>query len=68
MIAMAVSLIAPVFFFVFSLMQPVTSSLINAISGKGQEGGFLPLLKLPLMIKVLGKVVSRRYNNMNKKF
>ena len=65
MIAMAVSLIAPVF---FSLMQPVTSSLINAISGKGQEGGFLPLLALPLMIKVLGKVVRRRYNNMNKKF
>ena len=41
-----------------SLVKPVASSRINAISrkgvmraGKGQEGGFLPLLALPLMIK-----------------
>ena len=49
-----------------SLVQSVTSSLINAISGKGvirarkrQEVGFLPLLALPLMMKVLGKEVMR---------
>ena len=28
----------------FPLIQPVTSSLISAITGKGQEDGFLPLL------------------------
>ena len=45
-----------------SLIQPMDSSLINAITGKrvvrarrGQEGGFIPLLALPLMMKVLGK-------------
>ena len=50
-----------------SLTQPVGSSLINAISGKraweqekGQEGKILPLLALPLMIKVLpGKGVTK---------
>ena len=43
-------------------MQPVASSLINAITRKGvmraekgQENGFLSLLALPLMMKVLGK-------------
>ena len=35
----------------FSLIQPVASSLINPITGKGQEGRFLPLLALPLMMK-----------------
>ena len=51
------SLIQPV---AFSLIQPVASSLIKAIAGKGvmragkrQEGGFLPLLALPLMIKAI---------------
>ena len=57
-----------------SLIQPVTSSLINSITGKvmragkGQEGGCLPLLLLPLMMKALGKGirrVGRRYNNMD---
>ena len=39
---------------------------------KQQEGGFLPLLTLPLMIKVLGKGVTRegrgydKMNHMNK--
>ena len=54
-----------------SLIQPVASSLINVISGKGQEGGVLPLLALPLMIKVLGKGVRRaekRCNKMDKIF
>ena len=51
-----------------SLIQPVASSLINSITGKGQERGFLPLLALSLMIKVLEKGVrraGRRYNNMD---
>ena len=63
MATMAGSLIAPM---AFSLMQPVVSSLTNAISGKGvttagngQEGGFLPLLTLPLTMKVLRKGVTR---------
>ena len=55
MAPMAASLIAPM---ASLFMQPVASSLINAISGKGQEGGFLPLLALPLMMKVLGKGVT----------
>ena len=58
-----------------SLIQPVASSLTNAItgktvrrSGKEQEGGFLPLLALPLTMKVLRKEVTRTgkgYNNMD---
>ena len=57
-----------------SLMQLVVSSLVNAVTGKGvmraekeQEGGLLWLLALSLMMKVLGKEVTRsgkRYNNM----
>ena len=45
-----------------SMIQPVASSLTNAISeqavitaGKGQENGFLLLLTLPLMIKTVSK-------------
>ena len=38
-----------------SLIQPMASSLINTVTGKGQEGWFLPLLLLPLMMKVLEK-------------
>ena len=53
MAPMAASLLASM---VSSLVQPVTSSLINAITRKG---GFLPLLALPLMIKVLGKEVKK---------
>ena len=41
------------------LLQPIASSLINFITWKGQEGVFLPLLPLPLMMKVLGKVIRR---------
>ena len=48
---MAASLIAPM---ISPLIKPVVSSLINAITGKGQRGG-LPLLALPLMMKVLGE-------------
>ena len=58
-----------------SLIQPVASSFIKVISvkgvtkaGKEQEGGFLPLLALPLMMKILGKGATRtgrRYNNMD---
>ena len=65
--SMAASLIT---YTVSSLTQPISSSFINAITGKGQEGRFLPLLALPLMIKVLGKGVKkagRGYNNMNHK-
>ena len=49
-----------------SLMQPVVSSLINVLTrkrvlraGVGQQGRFLPLLALPLLMKVLGKGVTR---------
>ena len=58
-----------------SLKQSVASSSINAITRKkvmiavkGQEGGFLPLLALLLMKKVLGKGIRRtvkRYSNIN---
>ena len=65
MALMAASFIAPM---ASSLMQPITSSLINSITAKGQEGGFLPLLALPLIMKVLGKGVrraARGYMNKN---
>ena len=59
-----------------SLMQPVASSLIHAVSGKRnmrvgkrQEGGFLALLELLLMIKAIsgkGFIRERReYNNID---
>ena len=61
-------------FMASSLLQPVASSLINAIAGirvrsarKGQKGGFLPLLVPPLM-KVLENGDTRagkEYNNMD---
>ena len=41
-----------------SLTQPVASPLINDITGKGQDGRFLPSLVLSLMMKVLGKGVT----------
>ena len=52
----------------------MATSLVNAISGKGQEGRFLLSLALPLMMKVLGKGFQRTrrgYDNMghmDKKF
>ena len=53
------------------LIKPVGSSRINTISGegvmragKGQEGGFLPLLALPLMIKA--KYVWKRSHKCRK--
>ena len=56
-----------------SLKQIVASSLINVLTGKrvtsagkGPEGGFLPLLALPLMMKVLGKGVTRAGRGYNK--
>ena len=52
-----------------SLIQPIAPSLINSITGKGQEGGFLPLLALLLMMKVLEKGVrSAGRGYMKKKF
>ena len=42
------------------LIQPVASSLINAISRKGPRFGFLPLLALPLMMKVLQKLLQEQ--------
>ena len=60
---MAASLIASM---VSLLIKPVGCSMINAITGKGvmstgkgQEDGFLPLIILPLMMKVLGKIFRR---------
>ena len=68
---MDASLIAPTS---SSPIQPVVSSLIDAITGKGvmragkgQEGIFLLLLMLPLMMKVMKKGVTRagkRHNNI----
>ena len=52
---MVASLIAST---ISSLIQPVTSSLINVITGKGQGGGFLSLLALPLIHKIAGKGVK----------
>ena len=56
-----------------SLIQPVASSLINASTGKrvkrvekGQEGVFLPLLALPLIVKVLGKGVLKALGGYKK--
>ena len=46
-----------------SLIHPLASSLINDITREGQKGGFLPLLALPLTIKIIGKGVRRAYNN-----
>ena len=52
----------------FSLLQPVASPLINAITGKGvrraekgQEGGIILLLPLPLAMKLH---LGRGCNNM----
>ena len=54
-----------------SLIVSIALLLSNATTGKGQEGGFLPLLALPLIMKVLEKrvrVAERRYDNINKNF
>ena len=53
------------------LIAIMTSYLINAITEKTQESGFLSLLALSFMIKVLGKGVARAgrwYNYMDKIF
>ena len=61
------------------LIQPLASSLINAITTTVQEGGLRPLLALPLLINYMsGKVVTRArkrlrrtrrvYDNMDKNF
>ena len=56
-----------------SLIAPMASSLVITITGKRviragkeQEGGILPLLALPLMMKVLGKGVRRAGKGGNK--
>ena len=56
MATMAAPLIVSV---VSSLIQPIVSSSINSVTGKLQEGGFLSLLALPLMMKVLKKGIRR---------
>ena len=56
MASIAASLIAPM---ASSLTQPAPFSLINSISGKWQEGGFLLLLVLPLRMKVFEKEIRR---------
>ena len=58
-----------------SLMQHVVSSFIYSVTGKRvirtekeQEAGYLLLLAFPLMMKILGKGVTRtgkRCNNMD---
>ena len=76
MAPMAASLIA---LMASPLIQSSISSLINAITGKGNKGGFLPLLALPLMIKVMSRKgvmraregvrsAGRGYNNRDKIF
>ena len=54
------------------MIQPVAFSLINAVFGKGvmtvRKGGFLLLLALPLIMKVLEKGVTsagRWYNKLD---
>ena len=51
-----------------SFIQPVASSLINAIPIKVKQGGLLPLLalQLPLATKVLGKGIKRAGSRCNK--
>ena len=53
----AASLAGPM---VSPLIQPVASSLINAISRKGPRFGFPSLLALPLMMKVLQKLLQEQ--------
>ena len=75
MASMAASLIITM---ASSLIVPMASSLINAIirkwvmrAGKRQEDGFLSLLALPLLMKVLGKRVTRVWrgcSNLDKHF
>ena len=50
-----------------SLIQPVASSMMNAVTGKGvmrarkrHENRLRPLFTLPLMMKVLGKFTSHK--------
>ena len=52
MAPMAALLIAPT---ASSFIKPMASSLVNAITRNRQEGEFLPLLALRLMVKVLEK-------------
>ena len=71
MATMAASFIASM---AYSLIQPVASSMIITITGKGvmraaegQKGGFL-LIAIPLKMKVLGKrfrTAGTRYNNID---
>ena len=64
----AASLVAPM---ASSLIQPMVSSWINAITRKEQEDGFLPLLVLSSIMKILGKRfirAKRGYNNRDKNF
>ena len=58
-----------------SLMQPVASSLINALpgrgvrrEGKGQESGILPLLALFLVMKAISRRQYNKMDHVDKKF
>ena len=69
---MAASFIAPMD---SSLMQPMASSLINGITGrevriegKGQEGGSLPFIAAPLVIKAIFGNGCNNMNHVNKIF
>ena len=66
------SLIAPM---VYSLIQPLDSSLINAITGKevrragkGQECGLLQLLAAPSVLKVMFGWGYNKMDHMDKNF
>ena len=48
-----------------SLIQPLASSLINTISGKGQKGRTPLLLALSIRMKVMGKRVKQAGRGYN---
>ena len=61
MVPMAASLIASMGSF---LIQPVASSWKNAVTGTRQEGGFLSLIALPLINKVLEEDLEEHNEDM----
>ena len=60
MVPMAASLIASM----GSMIQPVASSWKNAVTGTRQEGGFLSLIALPLINKVLEEDLEEHNEDM----
>ena len=61
MVPMAASLIASMGSF---LIQPVASSWKNAVTGTREEGGFLSLIALPLINKVLEEDLEEQNEDM----